>query len=80
MYITPEGFFQVAIESWPEWDLSPRPLKSFQWDIYIYTYIYIWFPKRFSLLSRYELLLLEHFLFCFNIFIFLYDYQFLFSF
>ena len=37
-----------------------------------------WVSERFSLLSKYELLLLEHFLFCFNVFIFLYDYQFLF--
>ena len=35
-----------------------------------------WLSERFSLLSRYELLLLEHILFCFNIFIFLYNYQF----
>ena len=25
-----EGFFEVAIESWPEWDLNPRPLNSVQ--------------------------------------------------
>ena len=25
-----EGFFEVAIESWPEWDLNPRPLDSVQ--------------------------------------------------
>ena len=35
-----------------------------------------WISERFSLLSRYELLLLEHILCCFNIFIFLYYYQF----
>ena len=30
MYVfTTEGFFEVAIESWPEWDLNPRPLNSF---------------------------------------------------
>ena len=23
-------FFEVAIESWPEWDLKPRPLNSVQ--------------------------------------------------
>ena len=23
---TTEGFFEVAIESWPEWDLNPQPL------------------------------------------------------
>ena len=31
MYIyvvfTTEGFFEVAVESWPEWDLNPRPLN-----------------------------------------------------
>ena len=52
-------------------------------DIYIMQFLRShkrWLSERFSLLSRYELLLLEHFLFCFNVFIFLYDYQFLFSF
>ena len=29
VFIT-EGFFEVAIESWPEWDLSRRPLNSVQ--------------------------------------------------
>ena len=29
VFIT-EGFFEVAIESWPEWDLNPRPLNSAQ--------------------------------------------------
>ena len=29
VFIT-EGFFEVAIESWPEWDLNPRPLNSVQ--------------------------------------------------
>ena len=33
-----------------------------------------------QILSRYELFLLEHFLLCFNAFLFLYDYQFLISF
>ena len=28
MAFTTEGLFEVAIESWPEWDLSPRPLNS----------------------------------------------------
>ena len=28
MIFTAEGFFEVAIESWPEWDLNPRPLNS----------------------------------------------------
>ena len=27
---TTEGFLEVAIESWPEWDLNPRPLNSVQ--------------------------------------------------
>ena len=27
IFIT-EGFFELAIESWPEWDLNPRPLNS----------------------------------------------------
>ena len=31
MVFTTEGLFEVAnIESWPEWDLNPRPLNSFQ--------------------------------------------------
>ena len=32
MYVifTTEGFFEAAIESWPEWDLKPRPLNSVQ--------------------------------------------------
>ena len=25
---TTERFLEVAIESWPEWDLNPRPLNS----------------------------------------------------
>ena len=28
MVCTTEGFFKVAIESWPEWDLNPQPLNS----------------------------------------------------
>ena len=28
MLFTTEGFFEVAIESWPDWDLNPRPLNS----------------------------------------------------
>ena len=27
---TTEGFFEVAIENWPEWDLNPRPVNSVQ--------------------------------------------------
>ena len=30
MVFTTEGFFEVAIESWPEWYLNPRPLNSVQ--------------------------------------------------
>ena len=31
MVFTTERLFEVAnIESWPEWDLNPRPLNSFQ--------------------------------------------------
>ena len=30
MVFTTDGFFEVAIESWPEWDLNPRPLNSVQ--------------------------------------------------
>ena len=39
MVFTTEGFLEVAIESWPEWDLNPRPL---------YIYIYV----KYSRLSR----------------------------
>ena len=30
MVFTTEGFLEVAIESWPEWDFNPRPLNSVQ--------------------------------------------------
>ena len=30
MVFTTEGFLEVAIESWPEWDLNPQPLNSVQ--------------------------------------------------
>ena len=30
MVLITEGFLEVAIESWPEWDLNPRPLNSVQ--------------------------------------------------
>ena len=30
MVFTTEGFFEVAIESWPGWDLNPRPLNFVQ--------------------------------------------------
>ena len=29
VFIT-EEFFEVALESWPEWDLNPLPLNSIQ--------------------------------------------------
>ena len=28
MVFTTEGFLKVAIESWPEWNLNPRPLDK----------------------------------------------------
>ena len=28
MVFTTEGLFEVAIESWPEWDLNLQPLNS----------------------------------------------------
>ena len=30
MVFSTKAFFEVAIESWPEWDLNPRPLNSVQ--------------------------------------------------
>ena len=30
MVFTTEGLLEVAIESWPECDLNPRPLNSVQ--------------------------------------------------
>ena len=30
MVFTTEGFFEVAIETWPEWDLNPQPLNFVQ--------------------------------------------------
>ena len=30
MVFTIEGLLEVAIESWPEWDLNARPLNSVQ--------------------------------------------------
>ena len=52
-------------------------LLYFVFDIYIICFLCsnkTWLSERFSLLSRHELLLLEHFLFHFNVFIFLYDF------
>ena len=51
----------------------------FVFDIYILLFLCsnkTWLSERFSFLSRSELLLLEKFLFYFNVFIFLHDYQF----
>ena len=30
MIFTTEEFFEVAVESWPEWDLSTQPLNYVQ--------------------------------------------------
>ena len=30
MVFNTEGFYEVAIENWPEWNLNPRPLNSIQ--------------------------------------------------
>ena len=30
MVLTTERLFEVAIQSWPLWDLNPRPLNSVQ--------------------------------------------------
>ena len=30
VFTTTEGVLEVAIESWPEWDLNPRPLNFVQ--------------------------------------------------
>ena len=50
MVFTTEGLFEVATESWPEWDLNPQPLNFIETlyptklsgHIYIYIYIYIY--------------------------------------
>ena len=48
MVFTTEGFSEVAIESWPEWDLDPQPLNSTQilyiyiiYILHMYIYIYV---------------------------------------
>ena len=33
MVFTTDGFFEVAIESWSEWDLNTRPLNSGFWSV-----------------------------------------------
>ena len=38
MVFTTEGLFEVAKESWPEWDLNPRPLNSVQ-TLYVHIYV-----------------------------------------
>ena len=30
MVFTSEGLFEVAVESWPEWDLNPQQLNSIE--------------------------------------------------
>ena len=53
MVFSTEGFFEVAIESLPEWDLSLRPLNSVQalqpTELSDYIYIYI-VPEQICLL------------------------------
>ena len=45
MVFTTDRFFEVTIDSWPEWDLDPWPLNSVQtlWptDALTHTYMYI---------------------------------------
>ena len=33
MIFTSEGFFEVAIESWPEWDLNLQPPLNPVWTL-----------------------------------------------
>ena len=41
MVFTTEGLFEIAIDSWSEWDLNPRPLNSIQTlSLYIF-----WIPS-----------------------------------
>ena len=40
MVLITEGFLEVAIEYWPEWDLNPEPL-NFVVCMYVYIYMYI---------------------------------------
>ena len=30
MVLINDGFFDITLESWPEWDLNPGPLNSVQ--------------------------------------------------
>ena len=50
VFIT-EGFFEVAIERWPEWDLIPRPLNS-HIHKHIYTYKLVTSPAQVAILER----------------------------
>ena len=47
MVFTTEGFFEVAIESWPEWDLNRtcKPQTDRTTYIYIYTHTYIYLHR-----------------------------------
>ena len=56
MVFTTEGLFEVAIESWPEWDLNLRPLNSVQiFGIYTYKYINVYvYIYTIELLDRYS--------------------------
>ena len=56
MVFTTAGFLEVAIESWPEWDLNPRPLTTIYVYI-VYTYIqYIVYVIYIYLYFRYVFL------------------------
>ena len=48
MVFTTKGLLEVAIGSWPEWDLNPRPLNSV-----IYAYIYIYTSRYISIIYAY---------------------------
>ena len=41
MVFTTEGFLEVAIQSWPKWDLNPQPLNSIQKNTSVVNTIYI---------------------------------------
>ena len=59
MVFTTEGLSEVAIESWPEWDLNPAPLNSTQ-ILYIYIiYIYIYITYVYIYIYMYWFLLLS---------------------
>ena len=42
MVLNTEEFLEVALESWSEWDLNPRPLNSVQ-TLKLYIHIYMYF-------------------------------------